>query len=184
MSKEITLAKAGLSNCEELYQLQTISFRQLLEKYQDYDSNPGAETKDRTLQRLKDRLRITILSAYPESISVRSASATSKLYAGSSSYSFFLNSRDTDMRSRLFYWLRHCIRRSKDGSLIQSARRQSSATCMRKWGIQRLGGWKRLRTGWILFIMPGILKEQGVAADSHEKPQEIIQHGKPTVIRK
>lgn len=54
MSKEITLAKAGLSNCEELYQLQTISFRQLLEKYQDYDSNPGAETKDRTLQRLKD----------------------------------------------------------------------------------------------------------------------------------
>ena len=54
MSKEITLAKAGLSNCEELYQLQTISFRPLLEKYQDYDSNPGAETKDRTLQRLKD----------------------------------------------------------------------------------------------------------------------------------
>ena len=54
MSKEITLAKAGLSNCEELYQLQTISFRQHLEKYQDYDSNPGAETKDRTLQRLKD----------------------------------------------------------------------------------------------------------------------------------
>ena len=35
MSKEITLAKAGLSNCEELYQLQTSSYRQLLEKYQD-----------------------------------------------------------------------------------------------------------------------------------------------------
>ena len=51
---EITLTKARLSNCEELYCLQTASFRPLLEKYQDYDSNPGAETKDRTLQRLKD----------------------------------------------------------------------------------------------------------------------------------
>ena len=51
---EITLTKARLSNCEELYSLQTVSFRPLLEKYQDYDSNPGAETKDRTLQRLKD----------------------------------------------------------------------------------------------------------------------------------
>lgn len=51
---EITLTKAKLSNCEELYSLQTASFRPLLEKYQDYDSNPGAETKDRTLQRLKD----------------------------------------------------------------------------------------------------------------------------------
>ena len=39
---EITLTKAKLSNCEELYSLQTASFRPLLEKYQDYDSNPGA----------------------------------------------------------------------------------------------------------------------------------------------
>ena len=39
---EITLTKAKLSNCEELYSLQTASFRPLLEKYQDYDSNPSA----------------------------------------------------------------------------------------------------------------------------------------------
>lgn len=50
----ITLCKASLTDCCELYDLQVKSFRVLLEKYQDYNSNPGAETIEKTRNRLKE----------------------------------------------------------------------------------------------------------------------------------
>ena len=50
----ITLRKATISDCEELYGLQIASFRQLLSKYQDFDISPGAEKIDRTMQRLQE----------------------------------------------------------------------------------------------------------------------------------
>lgn len=39
----IILRKATLADCQEIYDLQVISFKSLLDKYQDMDSNPGAE---------------------------------------------------------------------------------------------------------------------------------------------
>lgn len=37
------LQKAGIIDCEELYRMQLKCFRELLEKYRDYDFSPGAE---------------------------------------------------------------------------------------------------------------------------------------------
>ena len=34
---DMTLRKAGIIDCEELYQMQLKCFRELLEKYRDYD---------------------------------------------------------------------------------------------------------------------------------------------------
>ena len=50
----ITLKKASVSDSSELYDLQIKSFKQLLDKYQDYDYSPGAEKPERTVQRLSE----------------------------------------------------------------------------------------------------------------------------------
>jgi GNAT superfamily N-acetyltransferase len=51
---EITLRKASLSDANELYDLQIKSFKQLLDKYHDYDFSPGAEKIEKTMHRLKE----------------------------------------------------------------------------------------------------------------------------------
>jgi hypothetical protein len=50
----ISLRKAGLADCQELYDMQIKSFAALLEKYQDYDYSPGAEKIEKTEKRLKE----------------------------------------------------------------------------------------------------------------------------------
>ena len=50
----IKIEKAVYEDCTEIYEMQIISFRALLEKYQDYDTNPGAEKPERTVQRFNE----------------------------------------------------------------------------------------------------------------------------------
>lgn len=50
----ISLKKATVSDCEVLYDLQIKSFKNLLDKYQDYDTNPGAEKLERTIKRINE----------------------------------------------------------------------------------------------------------------------------------
>lgn len=50
----IKLEKAVFTDCAEIYDLQIKSFQALLEKYQDYDFNPGAESPERTVQRFQE----------------------------------------------------------------------------------------------------------------------------------
>lgn len=51
---EILLKKAVLSDCKKIHQMQTIGFQDLLERYQDFDTNPGAETLKRIEQRFQN----------------------------------------------------------------------------------------------------------------------------------
>ena len=53
MCKMISLKKAHRADCTELHGLQVRSFLSLLEKYQDFDTNPAAETVDRIIQRFE-----------------------------------------------------------------------------------------------------------------------------------
>ena len=48
----ITLTKAKKCDGEKLYQLQVTGFAKLLNKYQDFDINPAAETIERVQSRL------------------------------------------------------------------------------------------------------------------------------------
>ena len=50
----ITLEKADISDAREIYDLQIESFKELLNKYQDFDYSPGAEKPERTVQRLME----------------------------------------------------------------------------------------------------------------------------------
>jgi len=50
----ISLKKAKVSDSEHLYELQIKSFKPLLDKYQDFDTNPGAEALERTIDRLNE----------------------------------------------------------------------------------------------------------------------------------
>jgi len=44
---EISLHKAVMEDCKQIHTMQIESFRELLEKYNDYDTNPAAESIDR-----------------------------------------------------------------------------------------------------------------------------------------
>ena len=48
---EIKLKRAQWSDCRELHDIQRRSFASLLEKYQDFDTSPAAETLERIRQR-------------------------------------------------------------------------------------------------------------------------------------
>lgn len=48
----IELRKATLNDSETLWQMQVIAFEELLNKYQDYETNPASEKIQRTIERL------------------------------------------------------------------------------------------------------------------------------------
>lgn len=52
---EVTLIRASAEDAEQIHKMQIESFQELLDKYQDFDTNPGNETVHRVLQRLKQR---------------------------------------------------------------------------------------------------------------------------------
>lgn len=56
----ISLRIAGLQDCAQIHQMQVIVFRPLLDKYQDYETNPGAET----IERIEQRMRIPSITHY------------------------------------------------------------------------------------------------------------------------
>jgi GNAT superfamily N-acetyltransferase len=48
----IKLIKASVEDAKEIHEMQLISFKSLLVKYQDYDISPGAETIEKIIMRL------------------------------------------------------------------------------------------------------------------------------------
>jgi GNAT superfamily N-acetyltransferase len=49
----VSLKKAQMQDCEQIHKMQTIAFKPLLDKYQDYDTNPGAEPLERIQKRME-----------------------------------------------------------------------------------------------------------------------------------
>jgi len=49
---EVSVEKANMSDCQLIYELQVESFKDLLDKYQDFETNPAAES----LERIKLRM--------------------------------------------------------------------------------------------------------------------------------
>lgn len=50
---KLKLIRATFSDCPDIYRLQIRSFGELLEKYQDYETNPGAEKIERIYERFQ-----------------------------------------------------------------------------------------------------------------------------------
>jgi predicted acetyltransferase len=50
---KITLIKAQLEDCDKIHKMQVHAFSELLEKYQDHATNPGAESIDKIICRMK-----------------------------------------------------------------------------------------------------------------------------------
>lgn len=53
---KIELQRATIENADEIYNMQIESFKTLLEKYKDYETNPGAESIEKVKGRLKQEL--------------------------------------------------------------------------------------------------------------------------------
>ena len=52
---DISLKIASLDDAELIWRMQIAAIKPLLDKYQDYDYSPAAETIDRTIQRLQGK---------------------------------------------------------------------------------------------------------------------------------
>lgn len=52
---EVRLFRAGIENAKELHAMQVEAFRELLEKYQDYDTSPANERVEKVEERLKHK---------------------------------------------------------------------------------------------------------------------------------
>lgn len=50
---EVTLLRANIDDAKELHAMQIEAFKELLEKYQDFDTSPGNETLEKVEARLK-----------------------------------------------------------------------------------------------------------------------------------
>ena len=50
---EIKLLRANINDAKELHTMQIKSFKELLDKYQDFDINPGNESIEKIEMRLK-----------------------------------------------------------------------------------------------------------------------------------
>ena len=49
---DITLTMANIADANEIHEMQIISFKPLLERYQDFDISPGAEPIEKIIERL------------------------------------------------------------------------------------------------------------------------------------
>lgn len=56
MNMEIKLLKANVDDAEELHAMKVRAFRELLEKYQDFDTSPASEGVEKVEGRLKQKL--------------------------------------------------------------------------------------------------------------------------------
>lgn len=48
----IRLVKASLEDCQTIHEMQVVSFKDLLDKYNDVKTNPGAETLEQVVKRM------------------------------------------------------------------------------------------------------------------------------------
>lgn len=53
MKMEIRLEQAAVSDAKEIWSMQITAFRELLERYQDYETSPGSEPVEKVLARLE-----------------------------------------------------------------------------------------------------------------------------------
>ena len=60
MKDGLHLKQANIKDSEKIHRMQVIGFKALLEKYQDHDTNPGAET----LERVRSRFASDIIDHY------------------------------------------------------------------------------------------------------------------------
>lgn len=56
---EITLLRANIDNAKELHAMQVEAFKELLEKYQDFDTRPANENMEKAEARLKRKMEKT-----------------------------------------------------------------------------------------------------------------------------
>lgn len=50
---QVELMRATVADAQELWQMQTVGFAELLERYQDYGTNPACETLEKVIMRLE-----------------------------------------------------------------------------------------------------------------------------------
>ncbi len=136
---EITLLRANINNAKELHAMQVKAFKELLEKYQDYDTNPGNESVEKVEARLKQDFTfyyfICIGQQKAGAIRMLTKRKTEKTKEFPQ-YLYCRNFKGKALHRKQSGCVKKCME-TKIGSWTQFCRNLKTVICMKKWGIAR-----------------------------------------------
>lgn len=139
---EVKLLRANISDAKEIHAMQVEAFKELLEKYQDFDTNPGSESVEKVEARLKQDFTFyyfIILSVSDSKKLELFVLLTKRKPEKTREFPQYLYCRNFRVRA-LRRKQSGCVKKymeTETGSWIQFCRNRGTVICMRKWGIGR-----------------------------------------------
>jgi len=132
----IKLKKANIQNSNEIHEMQIIAFEPLLEKYRDYETNPGAETFERVKQRFNfDTVDHYFISLHDKNIGyIRIQCLDDNVYKLSQMF-ILPGYQGNGHAQTAISKASHYTLVPQNGYCIQLNKSQNYATSMKKWGI-------------------------------------------------
>ncbi len=142
---EITLSRATIDNAQELHAMQVESFKELLEKYQDFDTNPGNESMEKVAARLKQDFTFYYFICIGQKKAGAIRIVDLKENGKNKRISPYLSCRN--FKGKASHRKQSgCVKRymeMKIGSWTQFCRNLKTVICMRKWDI---AGWAKQKS--------------------------------------
>lgn len=130
----IELKKAEPQDCGAIHAMQVEAFAELLEKYGDTATNPGAEPLERIEARMaQDATDYYLILAEGRQIGAARVQRLPENVCRVSPIFILPAFQGRDTRRRPWRRWRRCILRRRHGGWIPSKKRQSCAICMRSW---------------------------------------------------
>lgn len=133
----VTLRRADITCAEKIWEMQKVAFKDLLVKYQDFETNPANEPLDKVIMRLNQPFTYfyfiesdaTIIGAI-RVVDKKDGNEPKKFPL----CLFFRNIEIKDMRRRQLSKLKKSTVPA-DGSLIRYCKKPATVICMRNWDI-------------------------------------------------
>ncbi len=136
---EVTLLRANIDNAKELHAMQIEAFKELLYKYQDFDTSPANETVEKVETRLKQDFTFFYFICIGQQ-KVGAIRIIDKKEDGKTKefpqYLYYLHFRGKALRRKRSGCVKKCME-MKIGSWTQFCRSLKTVICMKKWDIAR-----------------------------------------------
>lgn len=133
----LLLRLASAEDAPVIWEMQKIAFRELLERYQDYDTSPANQSLDQLRLRCSQKDRYYyFIDVDGNPVGVLSVTSRMEVVSAFPRCSFSRSFRAGAMRRKRFDKLRKSMA-SGDGSWIRFYRRNVWSISMRKWDIGR-----------------------------------------------
>lgn len=139
---DVRLLRASVDDADEIHAMQVEAFRELLEKYQDYDTNPGNESMEKVAGRLRQEFTFYYFICVGQRkvgavrIVDRKEAGVNKRISPSS---FCRNFRGRALPRKQFCCVRKCMERTT-GSWTPFCRSRETVIYTRRWDMAEPAG--------------------------------------------